>query len=99
MMARPPRTSTGRCMSLGYFSSSVHHRFGVGDVVVGVESELGELRILADQVLNRVLKPLDDPLERVAVGALGHVEHHVEVDSIASVATATAFLEEFQCLL
>ena len=54
---------------------------GITDEVIGVQLQLLEVRVLAHQVLDRVLEPRHERLQRRPVRRLLHVENDVDVDT------------------
>ncbi len=59
----------------------VDDRFWVIDVVVRVELELLELRVLANKILDRVFETSDDLFERSTVRRLFHVQNDIVVNT------------------
>jgi len=71
----------GPLQKLFVLDQNVDDRVGVADEIVRVEFEFLELRIFADQVLDRVFKPGDDRLERCPIRWFFDVQHDIVVDT------------------
>ena len=83
MMAVSPRTITGRCISLGCSTNRVGHGVG-GRVVVGVEAEVAEERVLAHQVGRGILELPHQPDQLVAGEGRLEVLDHLDIRTDAA---------------
>lgn len=63
------------------FDEQIDDGIGITDVVLGVEPQFLELRVLADKILDRILETRDEVLERRPVGRFLHVDHDLMVDT------------------
>ena len=62
-------------------NQDVDNRIGIVHKVVGIQLELLELRVLSNQVFNRIFKASNDRFERLTVWWLLDVEDHIVVNS------------------
>ena len=82
IIARDPQDKDGSLEQRLVPGEQVHHSRGVVDEGLSVQAELGEARILADQVSDRVLEPGNDLLERGTVGRALHVFDDIHLDAL-----------------
>ena len=59
----------------------IDHSCRIADIVGGIQAELFEPGVLANQIFDRILEHIDQTLQCSPVGALLHIQHGIALDT------------------